>query len=115
MAKDAAVAAGGAIGNAAGQVAAFAAAVVVDTADAASRIVAARRSGDEPVSQVLFRVPESLRDDIKLLSVTTKRPMEELLTEAVLDLLLKYQRRPRLLEAPSIPRALPAPDRGGPE
>ena len=62
------------------------------TALAAKRVIESRRLGNEPVAQILFRVPESLRDEVKRLSIDSKRQMDELLTEGVLDLLVKYGR-----------------------
>ena len=52
------------------------------------------------MTQLLFRVPESLRDEVKRLAIDEKRRMDELLTEGVLDLLLKYGRAPKALQAP---------------
>ncbi|MFT8953331.1 MAG: hypothetical protein ABF979_13790 [Gluconobacter sp.] len=65
---------------------------------AAQKIVESRRNKDEPVAQILFRVPEHLRDDVKRLALDEKRQMDELLTEAVLDLLLKYYRMPKAFQ-----------------
>ncbi len=73
-------------------------ALVAITALTAKKIIEGRRSGVEPVAQILFRVPESLRDEVKRLSLDAKRPMDELLTEAVLDLLIKNGRTPRALQ-----------------
>ena len=106
--------------DAAGGAAVWAAASVKDaagysttmlTALTAQRIVESRRNKEEPVAQLLFRVPESLRDEVKRLSVDEKRQMDELLTEAVLDLLLKHGRMPSALQkhAPSV-SARPQPD-----
>ena len=67
----------------------------------ARMIVESRRSGQkrgQRGAQLLFRVPESLRDEVKRLALDEKRDMEELLTEAVLDLLIKHGRLPKLLE-----------------
>ena len=72
-------------------------ALLAITALTARRIVESRRSGEEPIAQLLFRVPESLRDDVKRLALDEKRQMDELLTEAVLDLLIKHGRCPKLL------------------
>lgn len=73
------------------------------TALTAQKIVESRRNKEEPIAQLLFRVPESLRDEVRRLSVDEKRQMDELLTEAVLDLLLKHGRTPHALQkhAPS--------------
>lgn len=68
------------------------------TALTAQRIVESRRNKEEPVAQLLFRVPESLRDEVRRLSMDEKRQMDELLTEAVLDLLLKHGRTPSALQ-----------------
>ncbi len=70
----------------------------VFTALTAQRIVESRRNKEEPIAQMLFRVPESLRDEVRRLSVDEKRQMDELLTEAVLDLLLKHGRTPSALQ-----------------
>jgi hypothetical protein len=67
-------------------------ATAITTALVARQIVERRRSGREPVAQLLFRAPESLRDEVKRLSVDEKRQMDELLIEGVLDLLIKYGR-----------------------
>lgn len=75
-------------GGAAGQIADYA----KNVAELASKIVKGRRSGQEPIAQLLFRVPESLRDEVKRLALDEKRQMDELLTEAVLDLLIKHGR-----------------------
>ncbi len=64
----------------------------------AKKIIEHRRAGKEPVSQLLFRVPESLRDDVKRLAVDEKKQMDELLIEAVVDLLIKYGRSTRVLQ-----------------
>lgn len=77
-----------------------------DTTRAAKRIRDSRtkKGGEqgeqleEEITQLLFRVPASLRDEVKRLALDEKRQMEELLTEGVLDLLLKYRRMPKLLE-----------------
>jgi phage-related protein len=74
------------------------AALLAITALTAKKIIENRRSGDEPVAQMLFRVPESLRDEVKRLAVDEKRQMDELLTEGVLDLLIKYGRQPKALQ-----------------
>ena len=68
------------------------------TVAAATKIVESRRKKDEPIAQVLFRVPEHLRDDVKRLAWDEKRQMDELLTEAVLDLLLKHGRMPKAFQ-----------------
>ena len=92
-----------AAGGAAGWVAASAKdaagySTTVFTALTAQRIVESRRNKEEPIAQLLFRVPESLRDEVKRLSVDEKRQMDELLTEAVLDLLLKHGRTPSAMQ-----------------
>ena len=71
------------------------------TVAAAQKIVENRRNKDEPIAQVLFRVPEHLRDDVKRLALDEKRQMDELLTEAVLDLLLKHNRMPKAFQKTS--------------
>ena len=68
------------------------------TALTAQKIVESRRNKEEPIAQLLFRVPESLRDEVRRLSVDEKRQMDELLTEAALDLLLKYGRTPSAIQ-----------------
>jgi hypothetical protein len=73
-------------------------ALLAITALTARKIVENRRSGQEPIAQLLFRVPESLRDDIKRLALDEKRQMDELLTEAALDLLIKHGRLPIAFE-----------------
>jgi hypothetical protein len=73
-------------------------ALVAITALTARKIVESRRSGQEPITQLLFRVPESLRDEVKRLALDEKRQMDELLTEAVLDLLIKHGRSPKAIE-----------------
>jgi hypothetical protein len=73
-------------------------ALLAITALTARKIVQSRRSGKEPIAQLLFRVPEGLRDEVKRLALDEKRPMDELLTEAVLDLLIKHGRLPKAIE-----------------
>ena len=68
------------------------------TVAAAQKIVESRRNKKESIAQLLFRVPEHLRDDVKRLAVDEKRQMDELLTEAVLDLLLKHGRMPKAFQ-----------------
>jgi len=64
----------------------------VDTVALSKQVVRSRGTGGMPVVQILFRAPDVLRDDLKRLAIDEKRPMDELLTEAALNLLLKYQR-----------------------
>jgi len=59
--------------------------------DIIKETIEARKKHGPPV-QLLFRVPEELRDAVKRLSVDRRRAMDELLIEAVLDLLNKYGR-----------------------
>lgn len=73
-------------------------ALLAITALTAKKIIERRRSSEEPVAQLLFRVPESLRDEVRRLAVDKKRQMDELLTESVLDLLIKYGRPPKALQ-----------------
>ncbi len=68
------------------------------TVAAAQKIVGNRRNKEDPIAQLLFRVPEHLRDDVKRLALDEKRQMDELLTEAVLDLLLKHGRMPKAFQ-----------------
>ena len=77
-------------------------ALLAITALTARKIVESRRSGEEPIAQLLFRVPESLRDDVKRLALDEKRQMDELLTEAVLDLLIKHGRLPKAIETQNL-------------
>lgn len=77
-----------------------------DTARAAKTIRESRnkKSGDsiiennDKIIQMLFRVPESMRDDIRQLALNERRQIDELLTESVLDLLLKYSVSPKIFE-----------------
>lgn len=73
-------------------------ALLAISAMTAKKIVEYRRTGGEPVSQLLFRVPESLRDEVKRLAVDEKKQMDELLIESVVDLLSKYGRPTKLAQ-----------------
>jgi hypothetical protein len=63
----------------------------------AKKIVESRKNPEINSAQIMFRVPEALRDDVRRLSLDEKRSMEELLTEAVVLLLAQYGRNPSIL------------------
>ena len=90
--------AAGTVGKVAGDAASQIAEYAKNATQFARKIVESRRSGQEPIAQLLFRVPENLRDDVKRLALDERRQMDELLTEAVLDLLIKHGRLPKAIE-----------------
>lgn len=73
-------------------------ALVAISALTAKKIIENRRAGKEAVAQLLFRVPESLRDEVKRLAVDQRKQMDELLIEGVVDLLSKYGRPTKFLQ-----------------
>lgn len=84
--------AGVAVGRGAGvvaQAAADGAGYVTDTVESAL--------GGAKDAQLFFRVPSGLRQNLKRLAAESDRKMEELLTEALVDLLVKHG---RLLPSP---------------
>jgi hypothetical protein len=74
------------------------------TALTVKQILEARRSGAEEKAQILFRVPASLHKQIKQLALDKNCAMDELLIEAVVDILAKNGRLFRL-EGPAAPPA----------
>jgi len=68
------------------------------------QILEARRSGAEEKAQILFRVPASLHKQVKQLALDKDCAMDELLIEAVLDVLAKNG-RPFTAEGQATPPA----------
>jgi hypothetical protein len=58
-------------------------------------MVAEKKAGREGQVSFTFWTDPDLRDDIKMLAVEKKRPVQDLMEEAARDLLVKYKKKPK--------------------
>lgn len=94
-------AAGVAVGDAASRGAVVVAQAAYDGAGYVTESVETALGGAKDAS-LFFRVPSGLRNNLKRLAAERERRMEELLTEALVDLLIKHG---KLLPGPKDPAA----------